>query len=166
MSLPFCRPEGWGPGQGPAARGHHSWGIAQAFSFYWPLSPCVASEGHARSQHMSFCLESKAREELGLTQQAGSTQQARDGPGQGKQVSTWGVGAHRWAETQWPVWRRRELSGWAMICVETAECFKQGLSFCGCTFQMLTLEKESRGLQCKSPSCVLGDKGSGFGARW
>lgn len=39
LSQPFCRPEGWAPCQGPEARGHQSWGIAQASSFYWPLAP-------------------------------------------------------------------------------------------------------------------------------
>lgn len=60
------------------------------------------------------------------------------------------------------MWSRRKVSGWAVMCVETAECFKQGLFLCGCNFQTLTLGKESRGLQWMGdptpPSCVLGDQ--------
>lgn len=40
-----------------------------------------------------------------------------------------------------------KLSGWARMYVETAECFKQGLSLCSCNFQTFPLERESGGLQ-------------------
>lgn len=38
--------------------------------------------------------------------------------------------------------RRRKLSAWATMFVEAVECFKPGLSLCGCSFQTFTLEKE------------------------
>lgn len=105
----------------------------------------MASVSHAYSQHVSFCLESEAREELGVIAvwiNPTNTCWARAG----KTGVNVGCGGMQVGRDTVACVERRELSGWVMMCVETAEYFKQGLSLSGCNFQTLTLVKELWGL--------------------